>query len=75
MCDVSESFKLEFESMAAEVMRSYRARLPAVMAGLADRPVKGAKASAREALREHMREMHELAIAYGRLNPRPIVGS
>lgn len=66
---------IDLQKRLGDVITSYRSGLPAVMKGLADRPSKGDKAAARAALTAHMREMHELALALGRIDPKPIVGS
>jgi hypothetical protein len=58
-----------------DVLKKYKARLPVIMAGLADRPKAGQKLAAREALATHMREMQELALALGRIDPVAILGS
>ena len=68
-------FDDDLQRKLRDVISSYRSGLPSVMKGLADRPSKGDKAAAREALTAHMREMHELALALGRIDPKPIIGS
>jgi hypothetical protein len=65
----------ELDEALDDVLSTWRKLLPVVMAGLADRPVPGAKAGARSALRGHMRQMQELAALRGRLSNKPIVGS
>lgn len=66
---------IDFESRLEGTLKAYRERLPAIMAGLADRPKSGTKELARKALVEHMQGMQELARAYERLNPKALLGS
>lgn len=75
MTAIDEKSLDDFETKLAEAIQSHRRNVAVIMAGLADRPSKGAKAAAREALTDHMRVMHELAQARSRLSPVPILGS